>query len=459
MYLRNASSLYRLNNLERLTSKNINEAVERLSSGKRINHAKDDVGNLGVSVRMTSKNQEQAKTVENFKQAKSFLETTEGVADSITNQMQRMRELAVQYQNGTYSNQDKEIIEKEFVQIYQSIQNMVQKATYNNKPIFYNGRSLESNGVNGPNVNIPYIPDQTALTIEAKVFLSPSTNWNYIFDSRDSGFAGGFWFARMEDGELAFGGEAYSGPVYTPPLDTNKWYDVAVSASQATGTSIYVNGELVASTPEATPFYKMGSNIKIASRFPNTESWNGKIDDIKVFDVAKSQQEIQHDINSTLTGSEPNLVGYWDFNDGGSIAYDRSPNGYDGIITGLTPAEGAPNRESVNGFSFPMYDMSSFQGIDISHDDILEQLDQDLEKVLRLKSEIGTNLNRLDFRSEYLGSSQIETAHSLSRITDADIAQTSSSLLKEQIKQQSITSMYQKEFSHKEMFLSTLLQG
>ena len=89
-------------------------SVERLSSGLRINRAKDDAAGLAISERITAQIRGLNQAMRNANDGISMLQTAEGAMQEITNAMQRMRELAVQAANGTVSPTDKGSLNDEF---------------------------------------------------------------------------------------------------------------------------------------------------------------------------------------------------------------------------------------------------------------------------------------------------------------------------------------------------------
>jgi flagellin len=89
-------------------------SVERLSSGLRINRAKDDAAGLAISERITAQVRGLNQAMRNANDGISMLQTAEGAMQEITNAMQRMRELAVQAANGTVSDTDKASLNDEF---------------------------------------------------------------------------------------------------------------------------------------------------------------------------------------------------------------------------------------------------------------------------------------------------------------------------------------------------------
>ena len=129
--------------------------------------------------------------------------------------------------------------------------------------------------------------------------------------------------------------------------DANQWYHLAMVFNSQTETfNTYVNGELGSSI--ATPssiFDCRDIDLLIGGmQIGNFETLNGSIDDVSLWDVSLTQDDIQAHMNTELSGDETGLAGYWNFNEGeGSILTDLSDNRIDGDIIGATWSDdGAP---------------------------------------------------------------------------------------------------------------------
>ena len=95
--------------------------MERLASGKRINSAKDDAAGLAISNRLESQIKGVSQGIRNLSDATSVLQVAEGGMASIENNLQRIRELAVQAANGTYSDADRSNLNNEATQLLAEI--------------------------------------------------------------------------------------------------------------------------------------------------------------------------------------------------------------------------------------------------------------------------------------------------------------------------------------------------
>ena len=106
-------------------------AMERLSTGLRINSAKDDAAGVAISQRMRAEVSGLEMATRNANDAISMLETVEGASLEIANVLQRMRELAVQSASGTYSGSDRQALDLEFGQLFLEMQRIATQTTWN----------------------------------------------------------------------------------------------------------------------------------------------------------------------------------------------------------------------------------------------------------------------------------------------------------------------------------------
>ena len=115
--------------------RNLTSAMQQLSSGKRINSAKDDAAGLAIASRMTQEIQALDQASRNANDAISLIQTAEGSTAEITSMLQRMRELAIQSVNDTNSNDQRGLLDGEFQQLKQQIEQVAQNTQWNGFPI------------------------------------------------------------------------------------------------------------------------------------------------------------------------------------------------------------------------------------------------------------------------------------------------------------------------------------
>ncbi|MBN2010030.1 T9SS type A sorting domain-containing protein [candidate division KSB1 bacterium] len=118
-----------------------------------------------------------------------------------------------------------------------------------------------------------------------------------------------------------------------------RWHHVAVTwkSSAINGFVSYLDGEIVQKRKSNTSTLpKMGANVYLGAYQGASEFINGNIDEIRIWNKARTQSEIQETMSRSLTGNEAGLVAYWRINDNAIVAKDFSAAGYDGTITGAT---------------------------------------------------------------------------------------------------------------------------
>jgi flagellin len=115
------------------TQSSLATSMERLSTGLRINSAKDDAAGLGITDRMTSQIRGLNQAIRNAGDAISLSQTAEGAMQEATNILQRMRELAVQSANDSNSSADRANLQKEVVQLQSELNRIANTTTFNGK--------------------------------------------------------------------------------------------------------------------------------------------------------------------------------------------------------------------------------------------------------------------------------------------------------------------------------------
>jgi hypothetical protein len=117
------------------------------------------------------------------------------------------------------------------------------------------------------------------------------------------------------------------------PFVTGKWYHLA-GVYDGNAVTVYVNGVKIGSESVSGQMNIDDSDLLLGKGDPDFsggEYFHGLLDEIRLWNVARTQKEIQATLNVPLTGKEPGLVAYWNFDD--NTAKDRSGHGHDGILS------------------------------------------------------------------------------------------------------------------------------
>ena len=128
----NSAAMLTANSL-RINENSMTAAMERLSTGKRINSAADDAAGLAIANRMTSQIRGLDQAARNANNAASMLQLADGAAEQLTNILQRMRELVVQAADGSNEATDVALLNVEFIEAAQEIDRIVDASEFNGK--------------------------------------------------------------------------------------------------------------------------------------------------------------------------------------------------------------------------------------------------------------------------------------------------------------------------------------
>ena len=130
----NVSAMYSQNAMK-TNARAMSTAMEQLSTGTRVNSAKDDAAGLAIGQNMTSQIRGLNQAVRNVNDGINMMQTAEGAMVEQSNMLQRMRELAVQAMNGTYSNVQRGYLDKEFQQLTAQIGEIAKDTLWNDQPL------------------------------------------------------------------------------------------------------------------------------------------------------------------------------------------------------------------------------------------------------------------------------------------------------------------------------------
>lgn len=130
----NLGSLNAQRNLSASQS-SLTTSMQRLSSGLRVNSAKDDAAGLAIAERMNAQVRGMNVATRNANDGISLAQTAEGAIGKVGDALQRMRELAVQSKNGTNTEADRDNLQEEFEQLRQEVGRIIDGASFNNQKL------------------------------------------------------------------------------------------------------------------------------------------------------------------------------------------------------------------------------------------------------------------------------------------------------------------------------------
>jgi len=126
----------RATNASNAASKALQTSIERLSTGKRINSAKDDAAGSAIASSLTSQIKGQTQAIRNANDGISLAQTADGALGEVTNILQRVRELSVQSASGTYSDDDRKNLQVEVKELASQLADITSKSNFNGVTLF-----------------------------------------------------------------------------------------------------------------------------------------------------------------------------------------------------------------------------------------------------------------------------------------------------------------------------------
>jgi flagellin len=123
-------------NASAAAAKSLSTAMERLSTGKRINSAKDDAAGLAIASTMTSQIRGMSQGIRNANDGIALAQTADGALNEVSNMLQRVRELAIQSKSGTYGTTDRANLQAEVTQLQAQVTDVLANTKFNGVTLF-----------------------------------------------------------------------------------------------------------------------------------------------------------------------------------------------------------------------------------------------------------------------------------------------------------------------------------
>lgn len=285
----NALSLVAQNNLNKSQS-SLGTAIQRLSSGLRINSAKDDAAGQAISNRFTANITGLTQASRNANDGISIAQTTEGALNEVNDNLQNIRRLTVQAQNGTNSDSDRQSIQDEVTARLAEIDRISEQTEFNGVKVLSKDQSLsiqvgandgQSIGITLHQVNAQTLGmdkfDATKASVKLDVDSQVSDGTTTVALSKDD-------IAAIKDDAFGAGG---SGDVYQTTDDTGKTLYVAIG-KDSTGADVAVTTEAAftpadptTGTPASVAFTQTGTDA--------TPDQISQVNQLKTIDDALSQ--------------------------------------------------------------------------------------------------------------------------------------------------------------------------
>jgi len=426
----NTSSMIARDAIQR-NDRAMSSAMERLSTGSRINSAKDDAAGLAISDRMAAQVSGLNMAVRNANDAISMLQTAEGATKEITNMLGRMRELSVQAASGTYTDTDRTALNLEFQALLSEIERIADNTEWNGEKILAGtsatvdtaasetalSKNIQLGASSGQTMTLSLNSWQPTVQVDSSMSAASGTARTGV-DDRTSEVST-VTFVDMADGEtLSIGGITITadGAITAAELVT---YFTQYSAAADYGTAKSIAEAAGTSTITGT----WSGFIVTAGDATSLTFTNGGRSDLNPLTVTGTASGTGADVKITATGT-PGVDNAGAFGQG--VLY------YGAGVTAI-------NISSVDGAS-----------------QAVSELDLAINGAAAERAKYGAYMSRLQHASDNLGNVATNTSASLSQIADADYAVETTELARTQIISQASTAMLAQANQVKQTVLALL---
>ena len=411
--------------------RSMSTAMERLSTGMRINSAKDDAAGLAISSRMGAMVSGLEMASKNANDAISMLEVAEGATLEISNMLIRMRELSVQSASGTYSDTDRDALDLEFGALMSEIDRIAKNTTWNTMSIL-NGGNDANNTINNATttkteLNIQLGPNASqTMALEFKAWV-PSVAVDMQALNADG--------YNHVDGKSAFSQKANGLDARVDGAAIGAESSVVTFGALAAGETVTIGGLSYTTTADATASAVAGAFASLtagATTGPSTSTGT------------YGGTALQTGFTSgTVNGSKITFTG-----PSNAVQADLAISGKASQV--ITQGAAAIVTEQKNESAFGdavLYwnDAGTVKAINIdtvgSSEFAIDQLDKAILGMANERAKYGAYMSRLEHSSDNLLNVAQNTDQSRSRIEDADYAVETSELARTQIISQAATAM------------------
>ena len=403
------------------------QSMERLSTGSRINSAKDDAAGLAISERMAAQVSGLNMAVRNANDAISLLQTADGATQEISNMLSRMRELAVQAASGTYTTTDQAALDLEFGELMNEIDRIAANTEWNGAAVLGGGdTTVTASGASTRDYNIQ-------LGAESAQTMALTLNSWRTQVSRDTQMSAASGTAR--DGVDPKVGEA----------------QVVTFTTMASGDVFELAGITVTATGNVT-----AANLEnFFTAQTNSGSITGSLTDATLSGALNGYSTAEH-----TDGSKVTFTSTGGRNDGKTLA-STHPSGTDGTDHAVAAAVSVTGTEGVGAYGQGVL----FYGgtptrIDVTSaanaSQAIAELDRAIDGAAAERAKYGSYMSRLQHAADNLQNVATNTAASKSQISYADYAAETTELARTQIISQASTAMLAQANQVKQTVLSLL---
>lgn len=462
----NVASLNAQRNLNKSQSM-LSTSLQRLSSGMRINSAKDDAAGLAISERFTAQIRGLNQAARNSNDGISLAQTAEGALGEVTNNLQRIRELAVQSSNATNSASDRLAMQEEVTQLMAEVERVANQSNFNGVKLLdgsFSSQVFQVGANVGETITVSSIVDATATGLGLDNSEATRTNGTAVTAALTAGdltVNGVDVGAVAQDAKLQAAAITASSTAVTATASTSVNIGAFTASGAASGASSYtltVAGVDITDTTVATETVTAadmdtalaaGTVLADLAAAGITTSGSFAGGNMTFIDADGDNIVISETTTGTYATNNASVAAGTGTNYGSissitSAGEDLVIAGTDATKAGLTAATATASTNTLN--------VSTVAGAGL----LITAVDTAINSVNSARGTLGAVQNRFESVVTSLQTSAESLSAARSRIQDADFAQETANLTKAQILQQAGVAMIAQANSLPQNVLSLL---
>ena len=381
-----------------LSGSTLGTSMQRLSSGLRVNSAKDDAAGLAIAERMNTQTRGLTVAARNANDGISLAQTAEGALGKVGDMLQRMRDLAVQSSNATNSKSDREALQAELSQLRGEVDRVAKTTTFNGSKLLegsFTGGVFQVGANAGDNITVGALSDVRADKLGTSVYGSGEIVATDVTGATGMFGAGATASMTAADTTISITGAGAGAVAQTVTIKA----DANMTAEQALGKAVEAINSKTADTGVTAFIEKNAAGVN-QIQFRATADKAGEVDTI-------------------------------------AITYSRGPD-VTGVGGGTLVAAGDIDDIAAG-------QEKGIDGIDISTQsgawEALQRIDKSIDQVSSARAQLGAIQTRFEKSIENIDIQNENITAARGRIIDADFASETANLSRSQILQQAGTAM------------------
>jgi len=440
----------------------LNQSIQRMTTGYRINSAKDDAAGYTVAKKMDIQLSSYNVAKDNTEIGLSYLNTATSTLDTITTQLQRIRDLTEEASNGTYGTDSRNAMQQEINARTAELNRILSSTEYNGKKIFDSGNSATGYFLN----SVTPLTDSEA-TAQGYTVLHNATELEAI-----SGSSGKYiLMGNIDLSGVSFSTITnFSGELNGNGYVISNWYSEASGATASSFVDQLNSGGVIknlgmenVSFNITDPAYGASGLVNGNSGLINNCYVTGSVDGVyetaglvlyNTGTISNSYSNVSNAMGAVAYDNSGSIVNsYWNSDNVFSVGVFNGPDSATAVDSNTLDSLTIDPSPSGGGISFkigigssssstisvdPSFSLSLSVNVSSasSASNSLDSIDSALATITKKQTELGAVYNRLQSASDSIDVSITNLTSSLSTIRDTDVAKESANYIKQQILQQ-----------------------